>query len=117
MRVLSAIGFVHAWSPTWTQTPVPGTGYWAQVAPWSWLTSSGGQLRKHPHITDPANITCNSMVTAADKGVSAFNRSYGFCALHMKNMACPYKDCVHGLVTDESQTENAHGSPVETMES
>ena len=38
------------------------------------------------------------------------------CALHLKNMACPYKDCVHGLVTDEPQTENAHGSPEETME-
>ena len=57
-----------------------------------------GSACKHPHTTDPANITCNSMVTAADKGVSAFNRSYGFCALHLKNMACPYKDCVHNLV-------------------
>ena len=46
------------------------------------------------------------------------HRSYGFCALHLKNMACPYKDCVHGLlaVTDEPQTENAHGLPEETME-
>ena len=55
-------------------------------------------------------------VTAADKGVSAFNRSYGFCALHMKNMACPYKDCVHSLVTDEPQTKDAHGSQEEGME-
>ena len=37
-------------------------------------------------------------------------------ALHQKNMACPYKDCVHKLVTDELQTENAHGSPEEGME-
>ena len=57
-----------------------------------------------------------SLVTPADRGVSNFNRSYGFCALHLKNMACPYKDCDHGLVTDEPQTENAHGSPEETME-
>ena len=75
-----------------------------------------GSACKHPHTTDPANITCNSMVTAADKGVSAFNRSYGFCALHLKNMACPYKDCVHNLVNDEPQTEDAHGSPDERME-
>ena len=66
---------------------------------------TNGSACKHPHTTDPANITYNSMVTAADKGVSAFNRSYGFCALHQKNMACPYKDCVHNLVTDEPQTE------------
>ena len=56
--MLSTIVFVHAWSPTWTQTPVPGTGYWAQVAPWSWLTSSGGQLTCDTvstyHITDNA---------------------------------------------------------------
>ena len=64
----------------------------------------------------PHTITCNSLVTPADRGVSNFNRSYGFCALHLKNMACPYKDCVHGLVTDEPQTENAHGSPEEAME-
>ena len=56
------------------------------------------------------------MVTAADKGVSAFNRSYGFCALHQKNMACPYKDCVHKLVTDELQTEADHEPPNEKME-
>ena len=56
------------------------------------------------------------MSTAADKGVSAFNRSYGFCALHQKNMACPYKDCVHKLDTDELQTEADHGPPNDEME-
>ena len=75
-----------------------------------------GSACKHPHTTDPATITCNSMVTAADKGVSAFNRSYGFCAFHQKNMACPYKDCVHKLVTDELQTEADHEPPNEKME-
>ena len=75
-----------------------------------------GSACRSPHITNPATITCNSMVTPEDRGVSNFNRSYGYCALHLKNMACPYKDCVHGLVTDESQTEDAHGPPVETME-
>ena len=43
----------------------------------------------------PHTITCNSLVTPADRGVSNFNRSYGFCALHLKNMECPYKNCVH----------------------
>ena len=59
------------------------------------------------------------MVTAADKGVSAFNRSYGFCALHQKNMACPYKDCVHKLAftsPDELQTEADHELSDEEME-
>ena len=56
MRVLSTIVFVHAWSPTWTQTPVPGTGYWAQVAPWSWLTSSGGQLCGRVYCLDSHGI-------------------------------------------------------------
>jgi len=75
-----------------------------------------GTACKAPHLTDPATILCNSMVTPADKGVSSFNRSYGFCALHLKSLACPYKDCVHSLVTDELQTENAHGSQEEGME-
>ena len=72
-----------------------------------------GSACRSPHITNPATITCNSMVTSADRGVSAFNRSYGFCALHQKKMACPYKDCVHNLVTDEPQTEDAHARPTE----
>ena len=76
-----------------------------------------GSACKHPHITDPATmITCNSMVTPAEKEVSSFNRSYGFCALHQKNMACPYKDCVHKLVTDEPQTSGVHDPPDEGME-
>ena len=75
-----------------------------------------GSACKAPHLTAPATILCNSMVTTADKGVSSFNRTYGFCALHMKNMACPYKDCVHNLVTDEPQTKDAHGSQEEGME-
>ena len=75
-----------------------------------------GSACKAPHLTDSATITCNSMVTPADKGVSSFNRSYGFCALHLKNMECPYKNCVHRLVIDDPQTEIAHGSPEEEME-
>ena len=75
-----------------------------------------GSACRAPHISDPATILCNSMVTPADKGVSSFNRSYGFCALHQKQMACPYKDCVHKLVTDEPQTSGVHDPPNEEME-
>ena len=57
----------------------------------------------------PHTITCNSLVTPADRGVSNFNRSYGFCALHLKNMACPYKDCVHGLTLASSEADQDEG--------
>ena len=40
--------------------------------------------------------------------MSNFNRSYGFCALHLKNMACPYKDCVHGM-TLAPEADQAEG--------
>ena len=73
-----------------------------------------GSACKHPHTTDPANITCNSMVTAGS--VSLQQVLWRFCALHQKNMACPYKDCVHKLVTDELQTEADHEPPNEKME-
>ena len=42
-----------------------------------------------------------------------------YCALHQKNMACPYKDCVHKLAfasPDELQTEADHEPPDEEME-
>ena len=70
-----------------------------------------GSACRAPHITDPATILCNSIVTPADKGVSSFNRSYGFCALHQKQMACPYKDCVHKLDYDGPQTSGVHDPP------
>ena len=75
-----------------------------------------GSACRAPHISDPATILCNSMVTPADKGVSSFNRSYGFCALHQKQMACPYKDCVHKLDYDGPQTSGVHDPPGEGME-
>ena len=45
MRVLSAIGFVHAWSPTWTQTPrarhgVLGAGRAMELAHLKWGATS-----------------------------------------------------------------------------
>ena len=46
------------------------------------------------HTTNPAEILCNSMVTAADKGVSINNKTYGYCHLFYANKECPYKDCV-----------------------
>tara|TARA_B110001469_G_C9502908_1_gene251022 strand:- start:166 stop:345 length:180 start_codon:yes stop_codon:yes gene_type:complete len=55
------------------------------------------------------------MVTAADKGVSINNKTYGYCHLFYANKECPYKDCVHGLtlaspeheqVGDEGEAEN-----------
>jgi len=75
----------------------------------------------HRHSsTDPATILCNSMVTAADKGVSAFNKSYGYCALRMKNMPCPYKDCIHTLTIaspeSEQQAEREGEPATERME-
>ena len=52
--------------------------------------------------------------------MSAFNRSYGYCALHQKNMACPYKDCVHKLAfaspEGERQAEADDEPPAEEME-
>ena len=41
----------------------------------------------------------------SDKGVSAFNKSYGYCALRMKNMPCPYKDCIHTLTIASPESE------------
>ena len=64
-----------------------------------------GSACTQPHTKDPATILCNSMVTAADKGVSAFNKSYGYCALRMKNMPCPYKDCIHTLTIASPESE------------
>ena len=62
-----------------------------------------------PHTTDPATILCNSMVSAADKGVSATNKSYGYCALRMKNLPCPYKDCIHTLTITSPESEQKAG--------
>ena len=50
-----------------------------------------------PHITECATITCNSLVTNEDAGVSRGNKTYGYCHLFDAKMKCPYKDCVHGL--------------------
>ena len=57
------------------------------------------------HTKDPATILCNSMVSAADMGVSATNKSYGYCALRMKNLPCPYKDCIHTLTIASPESE------------
>ena len=64
-----------------------------------------GSACSQPHTTDPATILCNSMVSAADKGVSANNKSYGYCALRMKNLPCPYKDCIHTLTIASPESE------------
>ena len=64
-----------------------------------------GSACTHPHKKDPATILCNSMVSAADKGVSATNKSYGYCALRMKNLPCPYKDCIHTLTIASPESE------------
>ena len=57
---------------------------------------NGGSCQ-HPHSTDPAEIVCNSMVTAADRGLSINNKTYGYCHLFYAKQECPYKDCVHSL--------------------
>ena len=68
-----------------------------------------------PHTTNPAEITCNSMITAAaDAGVSRGNKTYGYCHLFYANMECPYKDCVHGL-TLASPEPNQEGGDGEDM--
>ena len=64
-----------------------------------------GSACTQPHTKDPATILCNSMVSAADKGVSATNKSYGYCALRMKNLPCPYKDCIHTLMIASPESE------------
>ena len=64
-----------------------------------------GSACTQPHTKDPATILCNSMVSAADKGVSANNKSYGYCALRMKNLPCPYKDCIHTLTIASPESE------------
>jgi hypothetical protein len=64
-----------------------------------------GSACTQPHTKDPATILCNSMVSAADKGVSATNKSYGYCALRMKNLPCPYKDCIHTLTIASPESE------------
>jgi hypothetical protein len=64
-----------------------------------------GSACTSPHTMDPATILCNSMVSAADKGVSATNKSYGYCALRLKNLPCPYKDCIHTLTIASPESE------------
>ena len=49
-------------------------------------------MNSRVHTTNPAEILCNSMVTAADKGVSINNKTYGYCHLFYANKECPYKD-------------------------
>ena len=61
-----------------------------------------------PHITDPAQITCNSMITNEDAGVSRGNKTYGYCHLFNAKMECPYKDCVHGM-TLAPEADQAEG--------
>ena len=70
---------------------------------------TNGSSCTQPHTTDPATILCNSMVSAADKGVSATNKSYGYCALHLKNLPCPYKDCIHTLAITSPESEQKAG--------
>jgi hypothetical protein len=42
-------------------------------------------MNSRVHTTNPAEILCNSMVTAADKGVSINNKTYGYCHLFYAN--------------------------------
>ena len=60
-------------------------------------------------ITDPAQITCNSMTTNEDAGVSRGNRTYGYCHLFYAQMECPYKDCVHGLTLASPEADQKEG--------
>ena len=81
----------------------------APQRPWALGCTRGrcvnGSACTQPHTKDPATILCNSMVSAADKGVSASNKSYGYCALRMKNLPCPYKDCIHTLTIASPESE------------
>ena len=46
--------------------------------------------------------------------------TYGYCALRLKNMVCPYKDCIHSLTItspeSEQQAEGAEEPTAEQME-
>jgi len=79
-----------------------------------------GNACQHAHSTNPAEILCNSMITTADKGISSNNKTYGYCHLFDKNMACPYKDCIHGLTLTPPEHEQQMGDggepPAEEME-
>ena len=61
-----------------------------------------------PHTTESATITCNSMITNEDAGVSRGNKTYGYCHLFNAKMECPYKDCVHGM-TLAPEADQAEG--------
>ena len=62
-----------------------------------------------PHITECATITCNSMITNEDAGVSRGNKTYGYCHLFNAKMECPYKDCVHGLTLASPEADQEGG--------
>ena len=62
-----------------------------------------------PHITGPAQITCNSMITNEDAGVSRGNKTYGYCHLFYAQMKCPYKDCVHSLTLASPEASQGEG--------
>ena len=60
-------------------------------------TGTNGANCPTPHITECATISCNSLVTSEDAGVSRGNKTYGYCHLFNAKMECPYKDCVHNM--------------------
>ena len=70
---------------------------------------NGGSCQ-HPHSTDPAEIVCNSMVTAADRGLSINNKTYGYCHLFNAKMECPYNRGWYGDFDIAEPAPNDYGT-------